>query len=476
MKHEAFTLIELLVVIAIIAVLAVVVVLVLNPAELLKQSRDSSRLSDLATITSALNLYNIDQGGAPGYSLGASNVTYLSIPDPTATTSSGTDCSGIGFPAGGAFHCAASSTYRNVNDTGWIPVNLSSISSGSPFGSLPVDPVNQSSSNLYYTYQTNGSTFELRAVPESQKYLAQAGTNPNMFTSGSNSTLDGGYWVLVPGNSIFGTNNFYVMKYDAACANSVTGVAQTTPVDTTTNGYENNFVSCTPANGLAPAALPNAIPIVFVPQASAAAYCANIGAHLVTDNEWQTIAWNAESVASNWSGGAVGSGYMYSGHNDDIPALVSVASANDSQNCAGTDGPSSCGGTGTNATQIRTLTLSNGGIIWDLAGNIFEWTNDTIQGQSEPTGVTPGFTTRQFTAITNWGTMTQQTGGPANSAWNSTQGIGQIYSDGTSGNTTTYGFIHGGDWADGGFAGIESLNLNIQPNGAGSYVGFRCAR
>jgi prepilin-type N-terminal cleavage/methylation domain-containing protein len=63
-SRRGFTLIELLVVIAIIAVLAIVVVLTLNPAQLLKQSRGSGRLSDMNTITSALNIYNEDQGGA----------------------------------------------------------------------------------------------------------------------------------------------------------------------------------------------------------------------------------------------------------------------------------------------------------------------------------------------------------------------------------------------------------------------------
>jgi len=79
--RRGFTLIELLVVIAIIAILAVVVVLTLNPAELLRQSRDANRVSDMATLTSALNLYLTDQGGGSGFSLGNASNTGISVPD-----------------------------------------------------------------------------------------------------------------------------------------------------------------------------------------------------------------------------------------------------------------------------------------------------------------------------------------------------------------------------------------------------------
>ena len=57
---KGFTLIELLIVIAIVAILSVVVILTLNPAELLKQTRDSNRISDLSTLKSALSLYLAD--------------------------------------------------------------------------------------------------------------------------------------------------------------------------------------------------------------------------------------------------------------------------------------------------------------------------------------------------------------------------------------------------------------------------------
>lgn len=183
LSRKAFTLIELLVVIAVIAILAVVVILVLNPSQLLAQGRDSTRLSDMVTITKAVNVYNSDKGGIVGSSLGTPNVTYLSVPDPTATTTAGTNCAGLGFS--GAYHCAASSTYRKTNGTGWIPVNFASVTVGSPLGILPVDPINTTSSGEYYQYKTDGTTFEITAVPESQKYNSQ----PTSFAAGSSRVL-----------------------------------------------------------------------------------------------------------------------------------------------------------------------------------------------------------------------------------------------------------------------------------------------
>ncbi len=478
--RKAFTLIELLIVIAIIAVLSIVVILALNPAALLQQSRDSSRLSDLSTLNSAVNTYATDQAGASSFSLGSSSVTYLSIPDPTATTTAGTNCSGLGgnFATGTTFfHCPASSTYKKTDGTGWIPINFTQMSTGAPLGNLPVDPANSTSSNLYYSYQTNGTTYRIVAMPESQKYLALAGTTPPMFTAGSNPTLDGGNWVPVPGNPTFGTNNFYVMKYDAACASISTGVAQTTPTDG--NGYKDNSAlatNCTAVNGLAPAALPNAIPIVDVSQTSSASYCASIGAHLITNNEWQTIAWNAESQGSNWNGGVVGTSYLYSGHNDGVPAQASVASPSDSQNCVGTDGPVSCGGTGATSTQIRTLTLSNGSVIWDMAGNIWQWTNDTITGTNQPHGTATGWNWYQFNdAGMTYNGMTQSTVAASTPSWNSAQGVGELFSENQA-DATTFGFRRGGGWGIGGLDGVESLGLTFTPGTTGTNISLRCAR
>jgi hypothetical protein len=38
------------------------------------------------------------------------------------------------------------------------------------------------------------------------------------------------------------------------------------------------------------------------------------------------------------------------------------------------------------------------------------------------------------------------------------------------------GFIRGGNWNNGGNAGVETLNLNNTPGNTNNNIGFRCAR
>jgi prepilin-type N-terminal cleavage/methylation domain-containing protein len=197
-----FTLIELLIVIAIIAVLALVVVLAINPAELLKQSRDSNRLSDMSSLQTALNLSVTDSAINGNIILGSSSIVYVSLSDPTATSTLGDQCQGLGLPSLPSiytYHCSASSTLRMNDATGWIPINFKTMSSGAPFGSLPVDPINVSSTRNYYTYTTNGNQYEVTATLESVKYrlggqndaiAGDGGTKASLYEKGTNLTLE----------------------------------------------------------------------------------------------------------------------------------------------------------------------------------------------------------------------------------------------------------------------------------------------
>jgi formylglycine-generating enzyme required for sulfatase activity len=364
-----------------------------------------------------------------------------------------------------------------TNGTGWIPVNFAAMSAGSPFALLPVDPVNSTSSNLYYTYLTDGAgNWKVFSQMESAKYLATAqadgGTLPSSLETGSNLALaDYAFpsgWIQVPGNGTFGKSNFWVMQYDAKCVNAATNQPLTSP-DTGYQTYSDSSggAACTSANGNYIASAQSGYPEANVSQTTAASYCASIGAHLITNAEWQTIAWNAENQGVNWSSGIVGTGNVSRGNTDS-------SWAQSDGNAEGLAGSTSTHQS--DFTHLRTLTLSNSSTIWDLSGNVWEWTNDTITGTNEPHGVPASWNWLEYPSITTWGSMTQSTAGPANAAWNSGNGMGQIYSENAT-DATVFGFFRGGGWGGGGFAGVGALNLNRAPGYTSSTrIGFRCAR
>jgi prepilin-type N-terminal cleavage/methylation domain-containing protein len=160
-KIAGFTLIEMLVVIAIVAVLALVVILYINPAELLRQARDSTRLSDMSTIHDALSIYQSDVSGG---SLGLSGVCYIGSSVGTSTAS----CD-LYFPSA---ESVATSTSIANDDTGWIPVNFTNISSGTPIPTIPVDPRGTSDPSYMYSYVSTSTSarFKLAAKMESITY------------------------------------------------------------------------------------------------------------------------------------------------------------------------------------------------------------------------------------------------------------------------------------------------------------------
>lgn len=185
-SKQGFTLIELLVVIAIVAILSVVVILTLNPAELLKQSRDSNRVSDGATLKSSLALYLADGGTAL-----ATSSLYGTCYMTAASTISPGPCN-VFFTTGLAV--SSTNAARTIAGSGWVPVNFSAISSGAPFSMLPIDPVNNAS--YYYAYAATSTNLVWKIYMlnmESGKYRA-SGTSDVVSTDGGtqNSSFEVG--------------------------------------------------------------------------------------------------------------------------------------------------------------------------------------------------------------------------------------------------------------------------------------------
>src|ERR1700680_4860251 len=111
---KGFTLIELLVVIAIIAILSVVVILTLNPAELLRQARDSNRVSDLSVMKTAISQYLSDVSSP---NLASSTNAYAGCYESAATSTAGSKCAFTSSP----ITTVVTSTSRAVDSTGWLP-------------------------------------------------------------------------------------------------------------------------------------------------------------------------------------------------------------------------------------------------------------------------------------------------------------------------------------------------------------------
>ncbi len=174
-NSRGFTLLELLIVIAIIAILSAILIFVLNPAETLRQTRDSQRLNDLKTLNNAIAFYIttvknpvLDQSSAvnrceDGTASGSPNGRiWLSGPQVQGSLSAGNEM-GVNLdhpdpvppPAGwmgGFFWWIQTGGWeagpgtppdRNIDSTGWLPVDFNSIPDGSPITVLPVDPVNK---------------------------------------------------------------------------------------------------------------------------------------------------------------------------------------------------------------------------------------------------------------------------------------------------------------------------------------------
>ena len=255
-------------------------------------------------------------------------------------------------------------------------------------------------------------------------------------------------WILVPGNAAYSTSDFCVMKYEAK---NVGGVA-TSQADET--------------------------PWASITQTDAITECASLGEgyHLITNAEWMTIARNIEQQTANWANGVIGSTVAAGGG-------LKRGNVGGTTDSVGYDGDNPEYGTGRNTT--AKLVLSNEATIWDLSGNVWEWTDDTITcNNSEctteemPYGSTPASGWIEFTAINTYGLLSYDDIRPSHSNWNANYGVGKLYTDNNTASLSgnIHAFLRGGAWGNVADAGVFVLALYSAPSYSSSSIGFRCVQ
>lgn len=305
--------------------------------------------------------------------------------------------------------------------------------------------------NSYCVTATNSSLNGVSYFSSSTDLSVRSGACPGHSAVGFEqpSSCPAGY-IPVPGNATFNTQGgFCVMKYES----KATG---------------NTAISQAAGQPITEVSLETTVSII----AASEHQSAYPGTKVMTRNERLTLAHNVLNVPSNWSGGSVGSGYIYSGHNDGNPNTTLAASTNDADGYFGTNN--------TSGNQRRTLTLSNGSVIWDFAGNASEFTQETVGANQQPgTPADSAYACREYNQsdlqFRSLSLLKPSYGTGAAATWTgASNGVGQICSQYNE--TATRAMRWGGPFNSTVTAGLFALGFFNSPTDAVADTGFRLTK
>ncbi|MEC8339386.1 MAG: SUMF1/EgtB/PvdO family nonheme iron enzyme [Nanoarchaeota archaeon] len=280
------------------------------------------------------------------------------------------------------------------------------------------------------------------------------------------SIIPYGDWILVPGNPALGTNDFCVMKYEAkATTSSEVNLFNLTNMycgDGTDEGSNN----CLTDGSINVTSKNSSKPLTQVSQTEAKQLCSNLGSgySLITNSQWITIARNVENVSSNWADGTIGSTVASGGGlkrgNIGIDDSASYNAVSDPADRS------------LDANPLSMFTLSNEEEIWDISGNVWEWTNDTFNTNTESSLGQVSNNWHEWTTISGHDYLES-----SNTSLDTNYGIGRVYTDIDDAYPSgiIHGLLHGGNWGDGINAGAFSLNLYYSPSSSAFDIGFRCS-
>ena len=232
------------------------------------------------------------------------------------------------------------------------------------------------------------------------------------------------------------------------------------------------------------------------------------GFQLMSNTEWQVMARNIESTTGNWSTGTVGFGLLNRGlSNGNLSTLLSnglptwwgmaasttpsapmSSSWNDNNGFFMLGRPAASASAIANAywptigvsassdQEKRTFNLSNGAIVWDIAGNAWNWVSDTVSSLGISSAINPGSNSWLDFNNATFGTRGSPTadslafGGYLLATSNSNSGM--VY---TGGNTALARGNYYTSASSGATSGVFSATTQFSTNDSSNVnVGFRC--